>query len=262
MRIALGVEYDGSRFFGWQYQPHARSVQEDLEAALSKVANHPVRVVCAGRTDSGVHATGQVIHFDSDSDRTERSWLLGCSVNLPDDISLSWAKPMAGDFHARFKAESRQYRYVIFNRDTRFSLLNRKVTWVRQSLHVEKMQAAAQDLIGQHDFSSFRAIACQAKHPVRTIHSINLHRYAEFIYLDIVANAFLHHMVRNIAGVLISIGKEDKPVSWVSDLLEARDRRVGGVTAPADGLYLVAVNYPQRYAVPDQVVSFTQRNIV
>jgi tRNA pseudouridine38-40 synthase len=250
MRIALGVEYDGSRFFGWQIQPHARSVQEDLEAALSKVANHPVRVVCAGRTDTGVHAMGQVVHFDTDADRTERSWLLGCSVNLPDDLSVVWAKQMSDDFHARFKAVSRCYRYIILNRATRLSLLHRKVTWVRQPLDLMKMQVAAQDLLGEHDFSSFRAVRCQANHPVRVIHSIHLTSSAEYIYFDIVANAFLHHMVRNIAGVLMSIGHGDKPVTWVRDLLQLRDRRVGGVTAPADGLYLVAVGYPDEFAVP------------
>jgi len=250
LRVALGVEYDGSRFFGWQVQPHARSVQQDLEASLGKVANHPLRTVCAGRTDTGVHAIGQVVHFDSDAQRTERSWLLGSNVNLPGDVSVVWAKLVADEFHARFKAVSRRYRYVILNRETRCSVINQKVTWEREPLDSSKMHAAAQGLAGQHDFSSFRAVKCQAKHPVRTIYSITVSQSGDLIFLDIIANAFLHHMVRNIAGVLMSIGRGRKPVSWVSELLERCDRRVGGVTAPADGLYLVAVDYPEEFAIP------------
>ncbi len=250
MRIALGVEYDGSHFFGWQTQPHARSVQQELESALAKVANHPLRTACAGRTDTGVHAIGQVVHFDSDADRTERAWLLGSNVNLPDDVSVVWAKQVSNEFHARFKALSRRYRYVIFNRATRCSVINRKVTWVREYLDANKMHEAAQGLVGEHDFSSFRAISCQAGHPVRTIHSITVSRSGEVIYLDVLANAFLHHMVRNIVGVLIAIAKGNKPVSWISQLLEQRDRRAGGITAPADGLYLVAVEYPKEFSIP------------
>lgn len=251
MRIALGVEYDGSHFFGWQFQPHARSVQQELEASLSKIADHPVRTICAGRTDTGVHAMGQVVHFDSDAKRTERSWLLGGNVNLPDDVSVVWARRVNDKFHARFKAELRRYRYVIFNRETRCSVLNRKVTWVREPLNSSKMHAAAQYLVGEHDYSSFRALSCQASHPVRTIHSIVVSRSDALIFIDITANAFLHHMVRNIAGVLIAIGKGGKPASWVSKLLEQRDRRVGGVTAPADGLYLITVHYPREFAIPE-----------
>ena len=250
MRIALGVEYDGSRFYGWQTQPHARSVQRDLEASLAKVANHPLRTVCAGRTDTGVHALGQVVHFDSEAKRTERSWLLGSNVNLPDDVSVVWAKQVCDEFHARFKAVSRRYRYVIFNRETRCSVINKKVTWVREPLDANNMHEAAQALVGEHDFSSFRALSCQAKHPVRTIHSITVSQLGDLIYLDIKANAFLHHMVRNITGVLIAIGKGSKAISWVSQLLEQCDRRVGGVTAPADGLYLIAVEYPEKFLIP------------
>jgi len=250
LRIALGIEYDGSHFFGWQAQPHARSVQQDLEDSLARVANHPLRTVCAGRTDTGVHALGQVVHFDSDADRTERSWLLGSNVNLPDDVSVVWARQVSDEFHARFKAVSRRYRYVIFNRETRCSVIHRKVTWVRESLDSSRMHAAAQALIGEHDFSSFRALSCQAKNAVRTIHSITVSRSGELIYLDIKANAFLHHMVRNIVGVLTAIGKGGKPVSWASRLLEQRDRRAGGVTAPADGLYLIAIDYPKKFAIP------------
>jgi tRNA pseudouridine38-40 synthase len=250
MRFALCIEYDGSHFHGWQAQLHARSVQQDLESALAKVANHCLRVVCAGRTDTGVHALGQVVHFDSNAEREERSWLLGGNVNLPRDISIAWVKRAHKNFHARFSAVSRRYRYVIVNRETRFSLLDQKVTWIRQALDVRKMDSAAQFLVGEHDFSSFRASQCQAKHPVRTVHSISVSRSAEFIYLDIIANAFLHHMVRNIAGVLISIGKGERSISWVFELLRLRDRRAGGVTAPPDGLYLIGVGYPKKYEIP------------
>jgi tRNA pseudouridine38-40 synthase len=250
MRFALCIEYDGSHFHGWQAQSHARSVQQDLEFSLAKVADHHLRVVCAGRTDTGVHALGQVVHFDSDAKREEKSWLLGGNVNLPRDISIAWVRRVRKDFHARYNPVSRRYRYVIINRETRFSLLDRKVVWIRQALDVKKMDLAAQFLVGEHDFSSFRASQCQAKHPVRTVYSISVSRSAEFIYLDIIANAFLHHMVRNIAGVLISVGKGERSISWVFELLRLRDRRAGGVTAPPEGLYLIGVGYPEKYEIP------------
>lgn len=258
MRIALGVEYDGRRFHGWQRQLHARSVQQDLETSLSKIADHPVSVVCAGRTDTGVHGLGQVVHFDADHFRKPHAWLLGTNTALPDDISLQWVRFVDDDFHARFKAISRHYRYIIFNRPVPSALFTGRATWIRGALDVATMQRAANHLLGEHDFTSFRASGCQAKHGVRNIHSIQLSRSGEFIYLDIHANAFLHHMVRNIAGVLIAIGQQKKPEAWTRELLGVKDRTQAGVTAPPDGLYFIRVEYPQKHQLPahSQTVSF------
>lgn len=250
MRIALGIEYDGSRFCGWQRQPHASSVQAALEAALSVVADHQVAVICAGRTDTGVHATAQVVHFESDAPRNMRSWILGTNSNLPPEVCVTWAQPVTDDFHARFGATGRQYRYIILNRIMRPALLRQRVSWDYRPLDAVLMAEAGQILVGKHDFSSFRALACQAKSPVREITSLEIHRSGEFIYLDIAANAFLHHMVRNIAGTLMTVGCGERPISWVEAVLAVRDRTMGGVTAPADGLYLVQVSYPEHFGVP------------
>ncbi len=252
MRYAVGVEYDGTAFHGWQIQVGVKTVQEQIENALSIVANHPVRVHCAGRTDTGVHAFGQVIHFDSDSERTARNWLLGTNVNLPDDVNINWIKPVPDDFNARFSALSRSYRYLIYNGFTRSSIWRNRAVWERRPLDLRVMQTAAEALIGTHDFTSFRAIGCQAKSPVRTVNRIDLSRHGEIFMLEIEANAFLHHMVRNIAGVLIAIGCGDRPVSWSKDVLEHRDRTLGGVTAPPQGLYLTSVVYPSEYAIPEE----------
>ncbi|HHS89568.1 MAG TPA: tRNA pseudouridine(38-40) synthase TruA [Rhodobacteraceae bacterium] len=248
-RIALGIEYDGSRYCGWQRQAHSPSVQETLETALAGIADHPVTVTCAGRTDTGVHAVGQVVHFDLQAERPHRAWLLGGNTRLPDDVSIVWARVVKEDFHARFSAVSRCYRYVILNRSTPRALLARRVTWVYHALDVEPMAEAARFLLGEHDFSSFRAAGCQAKSPVRTVESVAVTRSGDFVYLDIRANAFLHHMVRNMAGVLIDIGKGDRPVDWVPELLEKRDRKVGGVTAPPQGLYFAGVTYPRQHGI-------------
>ena len=249
MRIACAVEYDGSGFCGWQRQDHARSVQADVEAALSKVADHEVRVVCAGRTDSGVHASWQIIHFDTRAERSERSWLLGTNANLPDDAGLLWVREVDDDFHARFSAQARRYRYVIFNREVPSALLHRRATWVHQELDVSRMQEAALYLLGEHDFSSFRALACQAKSPVRTIYRLDIKRSGAYLYLDVEANAFLHHMVRNIAGALLAVGRGVQNSQWIRDVLDKRDRTQGGVTAPASGLYLVGVRYADRFGI-------------
>ncbi len=249
MRIACAVEYNGAGFHGWQQQPHARSVQAEVEAALSRVADHPVQVVCAGRTDSGVHATWQIIHFDSEAVRRERSWVLGTNANLPSDVRLLWARAVAEDFHARFSARQRSYRYIILNREIRSARLHRQVTWQYRPLACERMQAGARHLLGEHDFSSFRALACQAHSPVRTIHRLDIRRSGEYLYLDVTANAFLHHMVRNIAGVLMAVGSGQQEPDWVQTVLERRDRARGGVTAAADGLYLVGVRYPERFGI-------------
>ena len=250
MRIAMGIEYDGTHYHGWQTQKNAHSVQERLEQALSRVADHPVSVVCAGRTDAGVHGVGQVIHFDSDARRTERNWLKGVHVNLPHDISVTWVKTVPDSFHARFSAISRSYRYQILNRPNRSALWAKRATWVFQHLDEVRMAAAAQHLIGEHDFSSYRALACQAKHPVRTLHRLDVTRDGELIRIDATANGFLHHMVRNIAGVLIAIGKGEQPTDWSREVLGYRDRTLGGVTAPPDGLYLMGVRYPPELDVP------------
>ncbi len=246
MRYAAGVEYNGAAFHGWEIQqPDIRTVQGEVERALSKVANHFVRVITAGRTDTGVHASGQVVHFDSDAERSERSWVYGANANLPPDVCLAWVKPVSEEFHARFSAVSRTYRYIIFNRPVRTALSVQERTWVYRPLDEQKMQQGADYLLGEHDFSSYRAMACQAHSPVRTIHRLQVTRMDEEVYIEVRANAFLHHMVRNIAGVLIAIGSGLQPPEWAREVLELRDRTQGGVTAPPEGLSLIEVEYPK-----------------
>jgi tRNA pseudouridine38-40 synthase len=248
-RIVLGVEYDGSDFCGWQWQPHRRSVQSELEKALSKVANHPVSVVCAGRTDAGVHALEQVAHCDVHVERSLGSWLLGGNSYLPDDVRITWVNRAVDDFHARYSAIARLYRYVILNRPVKSALENKQVTWCYQPLNAEIMNNAAQQLMGNHDFSSFRAQGCQSKSPFRIMHFADVSRDGDKVKIQVCANAFLHHMVRNIAGVLIDIGMGKHPEDWVTTLLKAKNRGEGGVTAPSNGLYLEAVFYPDRYEI-------------
>jgi tRNA pseudouridine38-40 synthase len=251
MRVALGVQYDGSGFRGWQaQQPGTRTVQTVLEQALARVANHPVRLVCAGRTDAGVHGVGQVAHFDTTALRSERAWVLGGNAHLPLDISLNWARETPDDFHARFSALARRYRYLILNRPQRSALWRERATWHYWPLDAERMQRAGQALVGEHDFSSFRAAECQARHPIRDIYELTVRRQGDGVVLEVEANAFLHHMVRNIAGVLMTIGVGDRPVEWAREVLEQRDRTQAGVTAPAQGLYLAAVRYPEQFGLP------------
>jgi tRNA pseudouridine38-40 synthase len=250
-RFALGLEYDGTAFMGWQRQPHeGRTVQASVEEALSSVADHPIEVTCAGRTDAGVHARAQVIHFDSQAKRDLRSWLLGTNSRLPPDVAACWIKEVPEAFHARFKATARQYRYVILNRDTRPALARAELTWVHRALEVEPMQAAARHLMGRHDFSAYRSVDCQAKQPVRTLKRLDLRREGERILIDAVADGFLHHMVRNIVGVLMEVGQGKRGPDWSREVLEGRDRALGGITAPAHGLTLVAVEYPAEFGVP------------
>lgn len=248
--MALGVEYDGTDFSGWQTQSGVRTVQVCLEQALGRVADHPVQVVCAGRTDAGVHGVGQVVHFDTPAERSERSWVLGCNANLPRDIAVKWALPVADDFHARFGALKRNYRYLILNRWVRPALQRNRMSWIHKPLDEQRMHVAGRHLLGEHDFSSYRAVACQAKSPMRTVHDLTVVRSGEMIAIDITANAFLHHMVRNIAGVLITIGCGEQDTDWTREVLEYRDRTLGGVTAPPQGLYFMAVEYPERFGLP------------
>lgn len=251
MRLAMGVEYDGSAYHGWQLQKSGvRSVQQEIEQALSTVAAHPVRVFCAGRTDTGVHGEGQVIHFDTPAIRSMRGWVLGTNVNLPDDVNINWVEEVSDEFHARFSAISRSYRYVILNRPTRSAIWRDRAVWIHHALDETLMQRAADHLVGTHDFSSYRAIGCQAKSPVRTISRLTVSRNEDRIIIEVSANAFLHHMVRNIAGVLITIGRGEEPVDWSMEVLNHRDRTLGGVTAPPQGLYLVHVGYPDTFELP------------
>lgn len=249
-RIALGIEYDGSDFQGWQIQPHGPSVQAVLEQALARVADVPIRVQCAGRTDSGVHATWQVVHFDSPVQRSERSWVLGANSNLPDTASALWAKPVAADFHARYSATARRYRYVILNRRVRSALWHRRALWERQPLNVAAMARAAQPLLGEHDFSSFRAAACQAKTPRRNVHSITVMRHNQLVVVDVCANAFLHNMIRIVVGTLMKVGYGEASEAWPGEILASRDRLQAAVTVPSDGLYLVGVRYPDEFGLP------------
>lgn len=251
MRYAACVEYDGTSFSGWQRQKHqVRTVQQSVEEALSKVANHDVAIITAGRTDAGVHATHQVIHFESDAQRSEFAWCRGTNRFLDKDIRLRWVSSVDDGFHARFSATSRSYRYIIFNQPIASALYRNLVTVEHLPLDETKMKLAGQVLLGRHDFSSFRASGCQAHSPVREMTDFNLVRQQHWLYFDVTANAFLQHMVRNIAGALIEIGSGAREVDWMAEVLAARDRKVSGITAAASGLYLVGVGYPDEFHLP------------
>ena len=253
MRIALVVEYDGSQYYGWQSQTGLRTVQQQVEHAISEVADHNVRVVCAGRTDTGVHAMHQVVHFDSDKDRSMRAWVHGSNSFLPKDVCVRWAKEMPASFDARYSALTRAYRYIIYNSPLRPALLRCNVTWQYQPLNHESMHEAAQILLGENDFTSFRSVECQSKTPMRRIHQVAVKRRGDLVIIDVQANAFLHHMVRNIAGVLMVVGSGKRSVSWVSEVLQAKDRKLGAETAPAYGLYLAQVTYPDEFSIAPAV---------
>jgi tRNA pseudouridine38-40 synthase len=250
MRIAAIVEYDGSGFSGWQWQDDAPSVQAAVEKAVSQVADEPIRVTTAGRTDAGVHASAQVIHFDTGAKRSDFSWLRGVNSNLPSEVALLWVSEVDPEFHARFSATGREYHYVILNRPVRPTYLTGRVSHEYRPLDVVRMQDAARHLIGTHDFSSFRAMQCQAKSPVRTLRELTVTRRGEFVVIKAAANAFLHHMVRNLAGVLMDIGAGEKEPAWAREVLGARDRTLGGITAAPHGLYLSAVHYPEHFGIP------------
>ena len=250
MRIALGIEYDGSSYFGWQRQKDVDSVQAQLELTLSKIANEPIQVQCAGRTDSGVHATGQVVHFETNSERSLTAWTLGVNANLPDTIAVCWAKEVDDEFHARFSATARRYRYIIYNDRLRLGIHRHGVSHYHGDMNESLMHEAAQALIGEHDFTSFRAVQCQSATPFRNVHRIQVTRRGKFIIVDIAANAFLHHMVRNIVGSLLEIGLGKQPVNWMQTLLDLKDRKHAAATSKAAGLYLVHVTYPEIFGLP------------
>jgi tRNA pseudouridine38-40 synthase len=250
MRIALGIEYDGTSYNGWQRQNNGIGVQQRLEEALAVVANEDIEVVCAGRTDTGVHASGQVVHFDTSAERSDRGWLLGANTNLPPDVSVSWVRHVSDEFHARFSATERSYRYVILNRLERSALHRQRAWWVYEPLDATVMHEAAQYLLGQHDFSAFRAAGCQAKSARRELTSIGVQRDGDWVTVSVSANAFLMHMVRNITGTLAVVGRGEQAPAWVAEVLKSRDRTIGGITAPPHGLTLVSINYPEEFGIP------------
>jgi len=250
MRLALGLEYQGSLFWGWQRQLNKPTIQAALEESLSRVADESITTVCAGRTDAGVHAVGQVVHFDTEKNRTLYAWLMGANTYLPNVISVKWVSPVDDDFHARYSAVSRSYKYVIHNVPRHSALSFQRATWCRYPLDEKRMHIAAQYLLGEQDFSSFRSSECESHTPMRCVQSISVQRQNEFVILEITANAFLHHMVRNIAGVLLRVGANHQSVEWVKDVLLARDRRTAAETAAPAGLYLFEVSYPKPYVFP------------
>ncbi len=250
-RIALAVEYDGAGFCGWQRQPHCHSVQAELESALRAIAQEPVTVYCAGRTDTGVHAAAQVVHFDTSLDRPLRAWSFGVNSHLDRRVAVHWAALMPDDFHARFSAIDRSYRYTILNRSTRPGYQAGTLGWERVPLDATRMHDAAQVLLGEHDFNSFRSADCQAKHARRLIKRINIRRVQDRIIIDITANGFLHNMVRILTGCLLAIGRGDQPVQWMGTLLALKDRTRAGVTAPPNGLCFLQPRYPDEFGVPD-----------
>lgn len=250
MRIALGVEYDGTAYYGFQHQDDRPSVQASLTQAVSLIADQPVSIICAGRTDRGVHASGQVVHFDTDADRPLTAWVLGVNTHLPPDISIKWAHQVPDDFHARFKAISRRYQYRLYNARTRSALLSRYATWFPIKLDATLMHESAQYLVGTHDFSAFRASECQAKSPIKTIEWANVTQEGDIITLDIKADAFLHHMVRNIMGTLIRISVDKRSVSCMADIVKSCDRAQAGFKAEPQGLILIEICYPSHYNLP------------
>lgn len=255
-RIALGIEYDGSGFSGFQTQRDRTTVQGCLQDALSKIANEPIFVHCAGRTDAGVHASGQVVHFDSTAKRHMDAWVLGTNTHLPPGVVVRWSRHVDYHFHARFKATARRYRYVIYNHPIRPAILRHRASWHFYRLDVDRMREAAQCLLGEHDFNSFRSSDCNSKTSIRRIIDFQIERRGDFVIFEIEANAFLHHMVRNIAGTLMKVGSGLRPPEWVHEALLAKRRQAAGETAPAEGLTLIRVTYPEPYTFPlsDEII--------
>lgn len=250
MRVALCLEYDGAEYSGWQSQPGGNTVQDVLEHALAQIAGTPTQVVCAGRTDAGVHALAQVVHFDVAVNRPMTAWVRGVNAHLPPAVAVRWAVPVGEDFHARFAARARAYRYLLLNRPERPGLFAGRVGWCHQPLDVAAMRRAAACLLGEHDFSSFRAAGCQAKSPIKTVHGFSVEQEGDLVLIDCCASAFLHHMVRNLVGALVYIGMGRQPVAWLAELLAARDRRRGAPTFSPAGLYLAGVEYDARWGLP------------
>lgn len=253
MRYALGIEYDGGDFQGWQRHGNGPTVQAAVEAALAFVADRPITVVCSGRTDAGVHAACQVVHFDTEVQRDRRAWVLGANTRLPAAVRILWCLPVPDDFHARYSARARCYRYRILNRNIPPAMQRQYLSWERLPLDAPAMHRSAQALVGEHDFSAFRTVQCQAKHPVRSVHWINATREGEQVVVDVQANAFLHHMVRNIVGTLVPVGRGEQPEAWPGELLAGRERKVAGPTAPAGGLVFVGARYPAEWRLPAEV---------
>lgn len=250
-RVALGVEYNGANYSGWQRQSTADSVQSQIEKALATILRQNVTISCAGRTDAGVHATGQVVHVDLPVERPIKALTRGLNTLMPKDIAIVWAKPVSNDFHARFSAYARRYRYIIHNHPLRSGVFFNGLTHAYQPLDAGLMHKAAQCLLGEHDFTSFRAAHCQSKTAVRTISAISVNRTNDYIMIDVQASAFLHHMVRNIVGSLMVVGTQEKPETWIAELLALKDRSKAAQTAKPNGLYLVKVSYPEQFAIPE-----------
>jgi tRNA pseudouridine38-40 synthase len=250
MRIALGIEYDGSGFCGWQSQPDGRTVQDVLQLALSQIAGESVSIIAAGRTDTGVHALEQVIHFDTQAARPLSAWVRGVNSHLPASVAVLWAQAVGEEFHARFSAQARSYRYYLFCRPVRSALQHGKVGWYHQPLDVNLMQQAAQYLLGEHDFSAFRAAGCQAKSPLKNISQLSIRQEGELICFELTANAFLHHMVRNIVGCLVYVGNGKHTPEWMQQVLQGRDRSKAAPTFAPDGLYLCSVTYDKKWGLP------------
>ena len=254
-RVAVGIEYRGSAFAGWQTQEGLRTVQAEAEKALGEVAAHKINLICAGRTDAGVHAREQVAHFETNALRTMRAWTLGANTNLPPDISVTWALPVPAHFHARYSAEARTYRYLIFNRRVRSALVGGSAATIFQPLDCDRMSAAAPLLLGKHDFSAFRSLQCQSHSPIRRLTRLTVERTGDWLTIEASANAFLHHMMRNIAGLLIAVGKGEHQPAWATEVLESRNRTQCAATAHADGLYLWHVTYPAAFRLPNREIS-------
>ncbi|MCX7193384.1 MAG: tRNA pseudouridine(38-40) synthase TruA [Proteobacteria bacterium] len=250
MRIALGVEYDGRPYCGWQSQPNGMTVQDTLQQALSRIAAMPISVIAAGRTDTGVHALEQVVHFETAIERPLTAWVRGVNALLPDSIAVRWAHPVSDEFHARFSAQGRSYRYLLINRSVRSPVHAGKAGWFHLPLDISAMREAAQHLLGEHDFSAFRAAECQAKSPVKCLNNIDIYKDGEMLVFDFAANAFLHHMVRNLVGCLVYVGKGKYPPQWLAEVLAGRERRLAAPTFSPDGLYLRRIQYDAKWGLP------------